>query len=291
MSEDALQVIRRCPFDRNSLELIARRTGSGRSAIEKDFVISALFIILTSSPNFSKYTRRMSFRGGTCLKKVFYPDEMRFSEDLDFSGLTPAECGGFHAAMNELIGKDLGATSFTETRVQYDNERGLDFLVFYTSVLRQKNHIAFNLSTTKAMKKAKNMDVHVEPYFTSLHPAIPTMNIDEIIAEKVRALLQRTKPRDVFDVWFLMESKGKKLDIELLRAKLRRSYDAAPDKSKKNIENYVMSEIVSRMIRTVTGRAWQNELGGLLMRPKPDPQTVIESVSRILARIGDVSLG
>ena len=95
-------------------------------------------------------------------------------------------------------------------------------------------------------------------------------SIDEIIAEKVRALLQRTKPRDVFDVWFLMERKGKKLDVELLRAKLRRSYDAAPDKSKKNIENYEMSEIVSKMEETVTGRAWQNELGGLLMRPKPE---------------------
>jgi hypothetical protein len=87
-----------------------------------------------------------------------------------------------------------------------------------------------------------------------------------------------------------MERKGKKLDIELLRAKLRRSYDAAPEKSKKNIENYEMSEIVSKMEKKVTGRAWQNELGGLLMRPKPDHQTVVESVSQILARIGDVSL-
>jgi predicted nucleotidyltransferase component of viral defense system len=200
MSKDALQFIRSCPFDKNSLELLARKTGSGRSAIEKDFVISALFIILASSLSFSRYTKRMSFSGGTCLKKVFYPGEMRFSEDLDFSGLTPAECSGFHTTMNELTGKDFGATSFTDTRVQYENERGLDFLVFYTSVLRQKNHIAFNLSTAKAMKKAKNMDVHVEPYFTSLHPAILTMSIDEIIAEKVRALLQRTKPRDVFDV-------------------------------------------------------------------------------------------
>ncbi|MBK8983482.1 MAG: nucleotidyl transferase AbiEii/AbiGii toxin family protein [Ignavibacteria bacterium] len=32
--------------------------------------------------------------------------------------------------------------------------------------------------------------------------------ISEIIAEKLRSLMQRTAPRDLYDVWFLLENEG-----------------------------------------------------------------------------------
>ena len=51
-------------------------------------VITIILAIVASSPELHSYSGNLVFRSGTCIKKVFYPDETRFSEDLDFMGLT-----------------------------------------------------------------------------------------------------------------------------------------------------------------------------------------------------------
>ncbi len=289
MTSDVLDTIRNSSFDRNALNRQADGTGSGRVAVEKDFVISAILMLIAGLPEFSLFSERMVFRGGTCIKKVFYPDETRFSEDLDFMSLTLEESRSFLKVVDNLIGKDLGVTSFERTEIEYENERGLDFILYYTSVLQQRNHITFNLGTTSPLEPVSRMKVHVAPYFSE-GPTVLTLATNEIVAEKTRALLQRKKPRDVFDIWFLIKEKGIKLDTDLLRKKLQRNYDAAPFGKKKEAGAYVMSDIVARIRQSVTEKAWNNELGGLLLRPRPDRQAAIDSVCEILSQIGDISL-
>ena len=95
MSKDILDLVRNSSFDRNALNRRADRTGSGRTAVEKDFVISVILLLISELPEFSKYSHKMAFRGGTCIKKVYFPDETRFSEDLDFTNLTVEESSSF----------------------------------------------------------------------------------------------------------------------------------------------------------------------------------------------------
>ena len=94
----------------------------------------------------------------------------------------------------------------------------------------------------------------------------------------------------MFDVWLLIKEKGFKLDTKLLRKKLQRSYDAAPPGKKKEAREYVMDDIISRVKQSTTEKAWNNELGGLLMRPKPDRLVVVGEVCQILSQVGDVIL-
>ena len=103
-------------------------------------------------------------------------------------------------------------------------------------------------------------------------------------------MLQRRKPRDVFDVWFLIKKKGLKLKEELLRRKLERSYPAAPSRKKAEASAYIMGDITTRIRETVTDAAWKNELGGLLIKPKPQRLTVIEDVCEIISSLGDIWL-
>jgi hypothetical protein len=49
---------------------------------------------------------------------------------------------------------------------------------------------------------------------------IPVLGIEEIAAEKVRGIMTREKPRDVYDLWFLMKM-GAKVHIPLVNKKLR----------------------------------------------------------------------
>lgn len=46
--------------------------------------------------------------------------------------------------------------------------------------------------------------------------AVLTHPLEEILAEKMRSLLQRTEPRDLYDVWRLLNSR--EIEIDLLRA-------------------------------------------------------------------------
>lgn len=290
-STEIIDVIRNCRFSRTDLEAYATESGAGRGAIEKDFFISIILIALGEMYEFSKFRDRIVFKGGTCIKKVFYPHDARFSEDLDFSNLSIEDCRSFLRRVDSvLVGQNLGVTRLINTQVIYEDERGLDIQLNYLSLLGQRNHIMINLSTASALRKTSESELHVRPYFELVKTRIFIMDINEILAEKTRALLQRHRPRDVFDVWFLMDKKGMKLDIYLLKEKLNRSYNAAPPEKRKDLGRYTISSVISGIKDSVTQTAWRNELGGLLMRPFPDRKFVIERVSEILVEIGDISV-
>ena len=290
MSDDVVSIIRNSKMDRNALNRLADRSGSGRVAVEKDFVISVILMLISKLPEFSRYSDKMVFRGGTCIKKVFFPKETRFSEDLDFANLTPEESSSFLQEVNHLIGRNLGVTTFERSETEYKNESGLDFILYYTSLLQQRNHITFNLSTASPIEQVKRMKVDVSPFFRK-SPNVLCMTLKEIVSEKMRALLQRKKPRDVFDVWFLIHEKGIKLDKRLLLKKLQRSYDAAPFNAKKDAATYIISDVVSQIKEVVTEKAWNNELGGLIMRPMPERSVVVETVCTILlSLLEDITL-
>lgn len=48
-----------------------------------------------------------------------------------------------------------------------------------------------------------------------------------------------------------------------------------------------MRDVISH---SVTEQSWNNELGGLIIRPRPERKAVIQSVSEILQEMGDISL-
>ena len=98
------------------------------------------------------------------------------------------------------------------------------------------------------------MKVEVAPYFHE-SPQVLTLSLNEIVAEKMRALLQRKKPRDVFDVWFLINQKRIKLDKNLLQKKLQRRYDVAPFGKKKDARIYLMRDVAARIRQSVTEKS------------------------------------
>jgi predicted nucleotidyltransferase component of viral defense system len=289
MIEEIRRAIRLVKFDRNDLDKYAARIGAGRGAVEKDFLISSFFLLLAYDEQFAPFRDKMVFRGGTCIKKAYYPGETRFSEDLDFTSLDSEEIDLFFEALKGLAGQDLGVTTITEVGEMYRNSRGLDLRLDYTSVLGQPNHIMFNLSARDTMMRPKPVRIDVMPYFASFRPVAQAMNIREILAEKIRALLQRGKPRDVFDVWFLVSKKGMRVDPKMVREKLARSYEAAPAKRKASAAFYSHADVIGK-VREITDLAWKRELGGLLIKNSPSRETIVADVSKTLRRIGDINL-
>ncbi len=289
MNEDIRKAVRLVKFDRDKLTKYASSVDVGKGAVEKDFLISTFLLLLAYDKQFLPFVEKVVFRGGSCIKKAYYPNEARFSEDLDFTSLTSAETRGFLAVLKDLSGDDLGVTAVNQVTVNYENSGGMNIELGYTSVLGQPNHITFDLGTSKTLMKPEERKIEVRPYFESLEPVIRVMDIREVLVEKTRALLQRTRPRDAFDVWFLTKKKGMTIDRKMLEHKLRRNYEAAP-KNKKDAAAFYSQNMIIRRINEMTDGTWRGELGGMLHRDYPSREEILNHVSEIVNGIGDIDL-
>lgn len=175
--------------------------------VEKDYVIGWVLWGIGSDPDLSTH---WAFKGGTCLKKC-YIDTYRFSEDLDFSVLPngPVKPEEVEPIINRILGRiyeesgiDFSIKSpafkyfsdhhYTEGSIYYRGPRNapspsrikLDITgnekIVRPTILRGVDH-----KYSDALPKTANVRCYA---------------FDEIFAEKIRAMGQRSRPRDLYDI-------------------------------------------------------------------------------------------
>jgi len=88
-------------IDYFKIQRLASKTGLSEDIIEKDYFIELLLFYLSSNVTFKNNS---IFRGGTALKKIYFPD-YRFSEDLDFIIEEKENLDDFDKALNEILMK------------------------------------------------------------------------------------------------------------------------------------------------------------------------------------------
>lgn len=181
------------------------------NTVEKDYVLGWL---LAGIANNLQLTERWIFKGGTCLKKCYF-ETYRFSEDLDYTLLDSKHLdedflvGNFKEISNWIY-DTVGIEIPTETIhfEIYKNSAGKTSIygkVGYIGPLqRRQDPVRIKLDLTAdeilALTPVK-LKVH-HPYSDK-----PPMDIyancysfAEIFAEKIRALAERARPRDLYDV-------------------------------------------------------------------------------------------
>ncbi|MBI2045547.1 nucleotidyl transferase AbiEii/AbiGii toxin family protein [Candidatus Pacearchaeota archaeon] len=167
----------------------------------------------------SKYANSFIFKGGTCLR-ICYGLE-RASEDLDFStNLNELK-------MKEIIKKCL--KDFDLLNIKYniysekEFEGNLRIEVRFEGPLfmgKQASTNTLKVDFNKTKIKKKKVMV-VQKLFSDV-PLFSLIVLDEeeILTEKIRALINRGESRDLYDVWVLL-NKGVKVDKKLLAEKLK----------------------------------------------------------------------
>jgi len=225
---------------------------------EKDYIIE--IILLSISRNTKD---ELVFKGGTCLNKFYKID--RFSEDLDFT----LKKGLNTDALIKKIITDLilfGVESEIKNR-----KKILDSLMItirtkgplYRGTSQSLSSIRIDIN----LRSSVDTDPMVVKY-TSLYSDIPSFSLfimqeKEILAEKIRAIMTRTKARDVYDLWFLLK-KGVVFDKDLANKKLK-FYNKTFDKK------LLISSI------KVIGNVWNSELKPLVTF-LPDFKTVLRQI-------------
>jgi len=237
---------------RDQLARIAQRNHIGLGAQERDY-IQHLFLSLLYAK-----TQDFIFKGGTALRVAY--NFARYSEDLDFNSLLSSE------KVKELLTgtvRELGnfgiKAEFRNLHVFKENgERGMNADISYEGPLfngksGSKGKVRVDVSLRGEEGETKK--VVVAPKYDDVSQFVLTaFTLDVIFAEKVRALIIRGKPRDLYDVWVLLGS-GVKINRQLINNKLalyKQSFDFK--EFKKGVEE--------------SRRDWENDLQGLL------PQTI-----------------
>jgi len=146
-----------------------------------------------------KEAENVLFKGGTALKIIY--QSPRFSEDLDFSSknfLNKKRIENLFINTLAKIAEENIKIELREAKFTSGGYLGILFYNFYDF----KNEIFFEVSFRKKAKLEKEVTTIVSDYlppYLILH-----LSPKEIIREKVLALLERGKPRDYYDLYFIL---------------------------------------------------------------------------------------
>ncbi len=156
------------------------------------------------------------FKGGTCLKKCYF-ESYRFSEDLDFTvtnldKISPKLLNSIFSDIAEWIYDNSGIELMLDRSnfVEYQNPReniSCQGKIFYRgpitpSAPQQIPRIKLDISTDELLVEKPVMRKITHPYsdYQDEFFKIYCYSYAEVFAEKIRALAERTRPRDLYDV-------------------------------------------------------------------------------------------
>jgi predicted nucleotidyltransferase component of viral defense system len=183
----------------DELKRIAGRKRVGLGIVEKDHAITVALMVLSKT----KLSEMLVFKGGTAIKKMYYP-EARFSEDLDFECRRDLARELARAIRMPLIENHEGVT-FTGVRMEETRAEGARRLSLrYDDWSGYPNSIKLDLSFREE-PVLRTRKIEVKNFYGIKNAILRAMDITEIMAEKVRALIHARKARHLYDIWFLTQ--------------------------------------------------------------------------------------
>jgi hypothetical protein len=163
--------------------------------VEQDLVLTRALVELFRRPAFAAGA---AFRGGTALHKLFFSPPARYSEDIDLVQRTPGPIGPLveeiRAALDPWLGdpkRKAGQGRFT---LHYRFEPTFPPVV----PMRMKVEINTREHFTSHGYVTRRMNV-ANPWFSG-HADVTTFSLPELLGTKLRALYQRKKGRDLYDL-------------------------------------------------------------------------------------------
>lgn len=171
-----------------------------REQIEQDLLLSKAIVDIYSNDMLSA---ELVFRGGTALHKLVMPQPTRYSEDLDF---VRSSAGGIGNIMKELteLGKRTGFTvktrmgQFPKLFWCYKAQTGRDL----------KIKVEINTYERTPALPLVGISHNISTDWFSGEAVIKVLQNEEMAATKIRALYQRSKGRDLLDLWLLTNKIG-----------------------------------------------------------------------------------
>ena len=199
-------------IDRTEILRLASELGLRAGVVEKDYVLGW---VLAGIARDEELSRAWLFKGGTCLKKCFF-ETYRFSEDLDFTVTEPAQLDreflltrfkALGAWLYDVTGIELPAELLRfDVWDQKTGGRAGEGRLAYRGPIAPRGgdlpRIKLDLTADERVVLPSVIRPVTHPYSDAPADGITARcyAFEELFGEKVRALAQRARPRDLYDV-------------------------------------------------------------------------------------------
>lgn len=217
--------------------------------VEQDMIIERTIIEIFSDPFLREH---LVIRGGTALYKIYLKPQPRYSEDIDLVQIK-----------SEPIGETLKAL-----------KARLDFLG--TPIVKQKRNnntmiFRFESESEPKMPMRLKIEINCREHFSAFgyketsfkmdspwysgKTGIVTYSLEELLGTKLRALYQRKKGRDLFDIW-----KG----ITLAKARPAKIIEAFITYMNNEKKSVTKKQFINNMEAKMRERVFLGDIDGLL---------------------------
>jgi len=201
--------------------------------VERDYMQHIML-----SAIYSKIADELVFKGGTMLQKAGVID--RFSIDLDFTGSISDEALLELAKHVERYFEALGIRCEYKFEERKQSGVNISFYIegpYYLLNKTESSKVVLRLQISRREKVLlKPESKLITPIYSDLLPyPILAMRLEEVAAEKVRAIMTRNEPRDVYDLYLLVK-KGTIIHDYLVRRKLEGYAEFSLEKFEEQID-------------------------------------------------------
>ncbi|HEU0130285.1 MAG TPA: nucleotidyl transferase AbiEii/AbiGii toxin family protein [Mycobacteriales bacterium] len=174
-----------------------RRPWASRDQVEQDLLLERVVVEVARHPYLGN---ELVFRGGTCLHKLHLPEPWRYSEDLDYVRATGGPISGVLDALRDVaaqIGLTVGA-------VDVGPYPKVQFRTVAQSGARLRLKIEMNTYERSPARPHVHLPLRVDSRWWAGEADVLTFATEELVATKLRAMHQRKKGRDLFDLWLAL---------------------------------------------------------------------------------------
>jgi len=265
--------------------------------IERDYLPSWFLAGIGSS---TSLRHTLAFKGGTALKKCFF-GEYRFSEDLDFSALDGAPhaesleealrdcCQSAREMLDEVAPVEIVCDRYTEARPHPGGQEAFTIRCRFPWHREPSTRIKIEITFDEPILKPTQSRAILHNYEEPLDAQIRTYALEEIVAEKLRAILQhiarlaergwsRSRARDYYDLWRITDKYAGELDLSGFEEFLHKKCAA------RNVRFDGPASFFQESMMLYVSQTWEQWLGQLV----PDLPTYDAVIQELRPRIEEL---
>lgn len=225
-----------------------RRPWPTQDQIEQDLLLARCIVEIYTDPYLAN---ELIFRGGTCLHQLHLPAPLRYSEDLDFVRVSAAGIGTVFDHLRDMaarVGFEKVTTNigtYPKARLRAVSESGRKLTV----------KIEVNTYERPMGPQLPRIAFAVKNRWFTGRADVLTFAPAELVATKLRALYERKKGRDLFDLWLALTQ------LQLLPVDIAAAFQPyRPDK-------YNVTDAVANLRAKIVDPAFVTDLDQLLADP------------------------
>jgi predicted nucleotidyltransferase component of viral defense system len=279
---------------RTRIQEAAKAHNAPQMVIEKDYALSYVLAGLAAHLRLKK---TLIFKGGTALKKLFFGD-YRFSEDLDFSTIDAPTLDDLEHCIRESVTETerllrehgpfkLSVDRYLEKRPHPGRQEAFNIRVQYPWHREALCTIKLEITHDEPVILEPDLRPVIHGYEETLNVEVRCYRLEEVVAEKMRALLQtqkkleergwhRPRARDYYDLWRILTDFGDHLPrgnefVPLLNRKCEH----------RGVGFKTIDDFFTDMLRHEAQTHWQTALG-TFVKNLPDCTFILNQLKQDL---------